>query len=331
MSGQLTDGKYDETVENAIQYFSNIEKLAENVHIIKNINSYTESQLNNYSVLLINFVLFIASKQSKPLYREYFAKLAFCMCVLYLSSKSQTNSQKGGRKIYVIRNGLQIEIEDTNMIAGDVIAFVAGAQQGQAVANYQQQYDGAIVGVAPAPQFNPQNFQLGAPIPQDMVGRDAGGNDSEEEAAREFEKELTRQARKASLTRAKGINDILEGTVSYGVHGLNLTAGATAGCCCCVSLNVASQVLTNAAQSTVGVAAGAGKVLGEGVKNTLDVTPSGIKAIGSFFYGWGSYASQKVATGLEAITPVSNPTVLSPEIIEMLNTTTLEPGVVSQI
>jgi hypothetical protein len=264
----------DKYIENAIQYFSNIEELAENLPIIKNINSYNDSQLNNYSVLLINFVLFIASKQSKPLFREYFAQIAFCMCVLYLSSKSKKISQKGGRRIRVIRNGAEIEIEDTDMIPGDVIAFAAGLQQGQAVANYQQQYNAAVVGGGSPPPFYPQNFQLASPIPQAMVGRDAGGYDSDEE----FERELKKQAKKALMTRAKGINDILEGKVSYGVHALNLTAGATAGCCCCVSLNVASQVLTNAAQSTAGVAAGAGQALKGVAIDALDVTPSGIKA-----------------------------------------------------
>jgi hypothetical protein len=142
---------------------------------------------------------------------------------------------------------------------------------------------------------------------------------------------MRREARKALRARAKGINDILAGNVSLGVHALNLSAGATAGFCCCVSLNVASNVLTNAAQKTVGAAVEAGQAIKGVAVNAVDVTPDGVKAIGNFFYQWGSYGSRAVAVGLEAVTPISNPTVLSPETLEMLNDATLEPGVVSQI
>jgi len=305
--------------EEMLTFFIHIDEVV-NPTIPSIIIKYNSEQLEKLVALLINFVLFISTKQSTLEAKEYFARLAFSMYIYYLKNKLNSK-QTGGIPITVNRNGRLIQIDSADMVEGDdVPAVFEGAVQGHQAAVYAgQQLDVRAAGG----NVQPPNNEI-------MEGRDE--YDPEVEKLRimvlEHNKKKVKHAlameemmMNIELKQADNLLDIMNGKISRSTHALILASSSATGFACCMSVRTLNQTVYNVGRGVSDVAYDAA---GNIVQGAMNITPNAVAAAGHAFYSWGKYADQQLTDFWNYISISSTTTT------QLANSVELDPYAVTQ-
>jgi len=309
-----------------LDIFVKISKNVEEENILKVYDSYDEEKQNKYKTFLVNFLFFVATKQTDPLFKDYISRLALCLAVFFMTTKSLSETQSGG--IGVFRNGVYFDLAPSELQQGDILAapVVAGGQLGNQVSCIGN----GMINNQVCSQRPPENMQI-----------------TQAERTAQHELALTERRQEAEMLQAdilisqlrkqKELNDavynsqlslvetktnadrtlleerirMIKGEVPLSAQGRDLVLGMTSGTCCMVFVNTLQKVSINASDNCLtftyvfmeefGRTCGsAGNVAG----NVADyVTPSAAKELGKVVWNWGAVGNNYFAEQIKYFNP----------------------------
>ena len=309
-------------VTDLFQFCVNSIKMLQKTNLPTEYDNLNEKQRHNYNNIMINFLLFVAKKQTDPSFRDMFARLAF---YLYVFLEKAGSVQSGG--VLVLRGNVVMDVNDNEIQPGDLLVqyVQGGIQLGQQVVQYAAPlYDQAqqqLMIAQPNQQMIPQ------PPQQNIIARQERFDDE----MQELERELALEQRRGALDVARQRRQLMRGEVLFSQHALNASTAAASGFCCAVFMNTSTNLSSNAFQNFENLVKNAASGAGEALYNVKEaVTPEFVKAGVSSAYNLGKAADNYVASWFTTASPSATDAANS-TLSDLVNSTTIDIGAADSI
>jgi len=248
-------------------------KMLQKTNLPTEYDNFNEKQRHNYNNIMINFLLFVAKKQTDPSFRDMFARLAF---YLYVFLENAGSVQSGG--VLVLRGNVVMDVNNNEIQQDDMLVqhVQGGIQLAQQVVQYanplynqaQQQYQ---MVAQPPQQMIAQPPQ---PMVMDRVDQLLFGN----QEALDLEREALLEERRGRLDMVRARRQLIRGEVLLSQHALNAGTAAASGFCCALFMNTSTNLSSNAFQNVGNLLKDAAAGAGEAISNAGDVMiPKSVK------------------------------------------------------
>jgi hypothetical protein len=305
-----------------LDLFVKTSKKVEEQNILKVYDSYDEAKQNKYKTFLVNFLFFVATKQTDPLYKDYISRLALCLAVFFMTTKSLSETQSGG--IGVFRNGVYFDLAASELQPGDILAapVVAGGQLGNQVSCIGN----SMVNNQVCSQRPPENMQItqaerGAQhelalterrreaemLQADLLISQLKKQQQLMDSVYNSELSLVESKTKAERTLLEERTRMIKGDIPLSAQARDLVLGITSGTCCMIFVNTAQKVTINAGDNCLTVAYVAIEELGKtcgSAGNVADyVTPNVAKELGKVVWNWGAAGDKFFAEQIKYFNP----------------------------
>jgi len=243
-------------------------KMLQKTNLPTEYDNFNEKQRHNYNNIMINFLLFVAKKQTDPSFRDMFARLAF---YLYVFLENAGSVQSGG--VRILRGNVVMDVNDNEIQPGDVLLqyVQGGLQLGQQVVQYA------------APLYNQAQQQMVVQPPQQMIAQPPQQMvmDRDEQFRREMielEQERLLEEGRGRLDILRARRQLMRGEVPVSQHALNTSASVATGFCCALFMNTSTNLSSNAFQNVGNLLKDAVSGAGEAISNAGDLMiPNSVK------------------------------------------------------
>ena len=300
-------------VTDLFQFCVNSIKMLQKTNLPTEYDNFNEKQRHNYNNIMINFLLFVAKKQTDPSFRDMFARLAF---YLYVFLENTTPVQSGG--VRILRGNVIMDVNVNELQPGDLqVEYIQnGMQIGQQVVAYGNPiYDQAQNGLVLYQQQNQQQMIM-QPPQQMIIDRD----EQFRQEMNELEQEEALEDMRGRVEIKKLRRQVIRGEVPYGQYALDCATAASSGFACTVFMNASTKISSNGFQNFANLVKDGATGVGNAIYYAKEaVTPDIVKKGVSSAYGAASGVSSYMSSFFTSASPDATNSTLS----DLVNSTTI--------